>query len=35
MKALKNAKLLKAMRDVELTLGSLEMEERSGIDGVF
>jgi len=35
MKALKNAKLLNAMREVESTLGSLEMEERSGISGVF
>jgi len=35
MKALKNAKLLKAMREVESTLGSLEMEERIGVNGVF
>jgi hypothetical protein len=35
MKALKNAKLLKAMREVESTLGSLEMEERIGINGVY
>ena len=35
MKALKNAKLLKAMKDVERTLGSLEMEERIGLNGVF
>jgi hypothetical protein len=35
MKALRNAKLLKAMKDVERTLGSLEMEERIGANGVF
>jgi hypothetical protein len=35
VKAGKNAKLLKAMRDVEKTLGGLEMEERWEVNGVF
>lgn len=34
-KALKNAKLLKALRDVEKTLGSMEVEEQQRLNEVF
>ena len=34
-KALKNAKLLKALRDVEKTLGSMEVEEQQRVNEVF
>ena len=35
IKALKNAKLLKALRDVEKTLGSMEVEEQQRLNEVF